>query len=276
MSTPVAVVTGSNKGIGLAIVRALCKQFQGDVYLTARNKERGLASVKLLESEGLKPKFHLLDVSDQESINVLKDFLVKQYGGVNVFIHNAGFAYKNADPTSFAIQARVTIDANFYPTINLANTILPIMKDYGRYVNVSSMVTLFSLEKCSKEVQDFFKSDDMTEEKLIAKLEEFISATKSDTHQQTGFSNSAYGMSKLGVTAFTRVLGKRVKAMDKQNVLVNCCCPGWVRTDMAGDKAPLTPDQGAENPIMIALIPKGQTEPNGEFIQEKQVKKWYK
>ncbi len=30
----VAVVTGSNKGIGFAIVRALCKQFDGIVYLT--------------------------------------------------------------------------------------------------------------------------------------------------------------------------------------------------------------------------------------------------
>lgn len=37
MSTRVAVVTGSNKGIGLAVVQALCKQFEGDVYLTARD-----------------------------------------------------------------------------------------------------------------------------------------------------------------------------------------------------------------------------------------------
>ena len=36
MSSKVAVVTGSNKGIGLAIVRALCRQFDGIVYLTAR------------------------------------------------------------------------------------------------------------------------------------------------------------------------------------------------------------------------------------------------
>ena len=41
---PVAVVTGSNKGIGLGIVRALCKKYQGDVYLTARDEERGLVS----------------------------------------------------------------------------------------------------------------------------------------------------------------------------------------------------------------------------------------
>ena len=32
----VAVVTGANKGIGLAIVRAMCKQYDGNVYLTAR------------------------------------------------------------------------------------------------------------------------------------------------------------------------------------------------------------------------------------------------
>ena len=37
----VAVVTGSNKGIGLGIVRALCTKFKGDVYLTSRDMERG-------------------------------------------------------------------------------------------------------------------------------------------------------------------------------------------------------------------------------------------
>ena len=35
-STKVALVTGANKGIGLAIVRALCKRYDGNVYLTAR------------------------------------------------------------------------------------------------------------------------------------------------------------------------------------------------------------------------------------------------
>ena len=43
MSSKVAVVTGSNKGIGLGIVRALLKDpsFKGIVYLTARDKGRG-------------------------------------------------------------------------------------------------------------------------------------------------------------------------------------------------------------------------------------------
>ena len=48
---PVAVVTGSNKGIGLGIVRALCKKYQGDVYLTARNEARGKVREAVLQKE---------------------------------------------------------------------------------------------------------------------------------------------------------------------------------------------------------------------------------
>ena len=34
----VAVVTGSNKGIGFSIVKGLCKSFDGIVYLTGKNE----------------------------------------------------------------------------------------------------------------------------------------------------------------------------------------------------------------------------------------------
>lgn len=94
MSTRVAVVTGSNKGIGLAIVRALCKQFSGDVYLTARDSERGKAAVTQLSEEGLKPLFHQLDINDLESIQTLRDFLKEKYGGLDVLVNNAGIAFK--------------------------------------------------------------------------------------------------------------------------------------------------------------------------------------
>jgi len=41
----VAVVTGSNKGIGYSIVKFLCKKFDGIVYLTARDESRGKNAV---------------------------------------------------------------------------------------------------------------------------------------------------------------------------------------------------------------------------------------
>jgi len=70
---PVAIVTGGNKGIGLGVVRGLCKQFKGDVYLTARDEARGKAAVASLEAEGLSPKFHLCDLGDLATVEALRD-----------------------------------------------------------------------------------------------------------------------------------------------------------------------------------------------------------
>ena len=77
----VAIVTGSNKGIGLAIVRRMCKMFNGDVVLTARDESRGQEAVKLLQGEGLTPKFHQLDIASCDSISKVKEFLKANYGG---------------------------------------------------------------------------------------------------------------------------------------------------------------------------------------------------
>ena len=91
-SSRVAVVTGSNKGIGFAIVRDLCKQFTGDVYLTARDEGRGKAAVALLNAEGLSPKFHQLDITSHESVEALKKFVLEKYGGIDVLVNNAGIS----------------------------------------------------------------------------------------------------------------------------------------------------------------------------------------
>jgi len=63
-NSKVALVTGANKGIGFAVVRAMCKQYAGDVYLTARDAGLGTAAVDSLKKEGLSPLFHQLDIND--------------------------------------------------------------------------------------------------------------------------------------------------------------------------------------------------------------------
>ncbi|NXS78695.1 CBR1 reductase, partial [Erpornis zantholeuca] len=271
----VAVVTGSNKGIGLAIVRALCKQFQGDVYLTSRDPGRGQAAVAQLQQEGLRPLFHQLDIDDLQSIRALRDFLKEKYGGLNVLVNNAGIAFKVQDTTPFAVQAEVTLKTNFFGTRNVCTELLPLMKPYGRVVNVSSMVSSSALRGCSQELQQKFRSDTITEEELVQLMTKFVEDTKKSVHQKEGWPNTAYGVSKIGVTVLSRIQARLLDEQRKgEHILLNACCPGWVRTDMAGPKATKSPEEGAETPVYLALLPSNADAPHGQFVSDKTVRPW--
>ena len=76
-------------------MRALCKELEsGIVYLTSRDVGRGKAAIEELKKEGLNPSYHQLDINDQESINTLRDDLVKNHGGLDILVNNAAIAFK--------------------------------------------------------------------------------------------------------------------------------------------------------------------------------------
>ena len=91
-------------------------------------------------------------------------------------------------------------------------------------------------------------------------------------HRELGWTNTPYGTTKTAVTALTKIHAKEMAALGKEDILINSCCPGWVKTDMTGDEAPLTPDQGAETPVYLALLPPGS--PTGEFWRDKKIAEW--
>ncbi|XP_045149454.1 carbonyl reductase [NADPH] 1-like [Echinops telfairi] len=239
----VALVTGANKGISFAIRRELCRHFSGDA-------ERSWVAVQQLQTEGLSLCFHQLDIHDPQSIRALQDFLRCEYSWLDVLVNNAGITLKNADPTPFHIQAEVTLKTNFFSTRHVYTELLPLIKPQGRVLNVSSMVSLRALKSCSPELQQKFCSDTITEEKLVALMSKFVEDTKKGVHQKEGWPNTTYGLLKIGVTVLSGINARNLSAQSPgDKILLNACCPGWVRTDMAGPKATKSPEEGAETPV---------------------------
>uniref|UniRef100_A0A8C3VNA8 Carbonyl reductase (NADPH) n=1 Tax=Catagonus wagneri TaxID=51154 RepID=A0A8C3VNA8_9CETA len=273
--TRVALVTGANKGIGFAIARDLCRQFSGDVVLTARDAARGRAAVQQLQAEGLSPRFHQLDIDEVQSIRALRDFLRKEYGGLNVLVNNAGIAFKSDDPRPFDIQAEMTLKTNFFGTRNVCIELLPIVKPHGRVVNVSSILGSKALENCSEDLQEKFRCEALTEEDLVDLMKKFVEDAKNEVHEREGWPSSAYGVSKLGVTVLSRILAQRLDEKRKADrILLNACCPGWVKTDMTEGRGSKTVEEGAVTPVYLALLPPDATEPQGQLVRDKVVQNW--
>lgn len=268
----VAVVTGSNKGIGFAIVRGLCKQFDGHVYLTARNEQLGVAAVGELEKEGLKPKFHQLDITDKSSVAKFATFLKEKYGGLDVLVNNAGFAYKQSATEPFSEQAEVTVNINYWGTLNVCEALFPLLRSHARVSNVSSFVSLMALNKCSQPLQLELRAI-KTVEDLNKYMNKFVEAAKKELHTQEGWPSTAYGVSKIGVTLLSRIQQAMIDADTTRNdIIINACCPGYVDTDMTSHKGTKTIDQGADTPLYLALLPANCGEPRGKFVSERQVK----
>ncbi|KAK3264717.1 hypothetical protein CYMTET_26562 [Cymbomonas tetramitiformis] len=284
----VAIVTGANKGIGLECVRRLCASANpsAKVVLTSRNVDLGKAAVSELEKDAslkVLPIFHELDITKVQSINAFSTWVSQELGGVDALINNAGFSYKMTATEPFEIQARNTIDINYYGTKKVCQTLLPLMRERGRIVNISSSAGENALSSMSVDTKARFLACNNTE-MLDTILEEFVSAAEAGDHKEKGFAGSAYGMSKAGVTQLTRIL-----SVEASNIMVVSCCPGLCRTDMAvrKDWSPVSiifwlatflvghsAHGGADTPVWLAhdLSWEERSSFNGKFVRERVVR----
>jgi NAD(P)-dependent dehydrogenase (short-subunit alcohol dehydrogenase family) len=81
--------------------------------------------------------------------------------------------------------------------------------------------------------------------------------------------NMAYRISKAAVNAFTNNLAAELAG---DGILVNAMHPGWVRTDMGGPSASVSPEDGAGTALFLATLPDGG--PSGRFWQEEREIDW--
>jgi NAD(P)-dependent dehydrogenase (short-subunit alcohol dehydrogenase family) len=169
----VAIVTGANRGIGLAIVKKLCEEFSGDVLLTARNIENGEKALDEVKHQGYhNAVFHELDVTSKPSIEKFRTFVKDKYGGLDILVNNAGIAYGRNTTVPFPEQAQETIKVNFTAVLNVSDALFPLLRPHGRVVNMGS--SLGHLAVLSSDLQAKLSSDDLAVDQLISLMSQFV------------------------------------------------------------------------------------------------------
>ena len=208
-----ALITGANRGIGFEVSSKLGKLgFQ--VFLTARNPEKGMQAVARLQKEGAKACFVQLDLASTESITRAAGEVAAKTAHLDVLVNNAGIledgcvSVLNISPE---IVTR-TFRTNTLGPLLVTQAFWPLLKTSGkgRVINLSS------------GAGQLYDMDDWA---------------------------PAYSISKAALNAVTRQFAAAGRLV---RIAVNSVCPGWVRTDMGTVNAPRSVEEGAATIVWLA------------------------
>ncbi|MES2004638.1 MAG: SDR family oxidoreductase [Bacteroidota bacterium] len=237
MSKKIALITGANKGIGLETARQLGKEGV-HIIAASRNKEKGIKAVEQLHKEGIDAEFLQLDVDNDQDIQFAYEYINNKYGKLDILVNNAGIQVESENwgvNNAAVIPEKVlkqTLDTNFFHVVKLTNTLLPLIRksEAGRIVNLSSILGSLGLHA------------DATSPIYSSKL-------------------FAYDTSKTALNSYTIHLAA---ALADTNIKVNSAHPGWVKTDMGTDSAPMEIADGAKTSVALSLL--DANGPNGKYI----------
>ncbi len=234
-SKKVALITGGNKGLGHEMAKQLA-QSGVTVVLAARDQAKGEPAAEKLKAEVLDVRFLKLDVTNKNDHADAAAFLEKNFGKLDILVNNAGISADGLSGTNVSATTekslRDTFETNFFAPIALTQTLLPLLKksDEGRIVNMSSILGSQTLHADPNSPIYDFKA-------------------------------LSYDASKAALNSFTIHLAHELK---DTKIKVNSAHPGWVKTDMGTDAAPMELPDGAKTGVALALL--DDSGPSGGFF----------
>jgi NAD(P)-dependent dehydrogenase (short-subunit alcohol dehydrogenase family) len=234
LGVPIALVSGSNRGLGREIALQLGRDHGHDVIVTGRDLDDARRTAGELGEEGASATPEQLDVSDADSVERLAARLAESPGSLDVLVNNAGVidSYSDRAADVSIDDVKELLEANLFGAWRLTQAMLPLLRrsEHPRIVNLSSG---------------------------MGQLDEM------------GGGAPAYRVSKTGLNALTRIFANEEA---DSGLLVNSVCPGWVRTDMGGSSARLSVEEGADTAVWLATLP--DDGPTGGFFRERRPIPW--
>jgi NAD(P)-dependent dehydrogenase (short-subunit alcohol dehydrogenase family) len=234
----VALVTGGAQGIGLEISRGLAARGV-QVVLSDRNSDRGEEVAARLHAEGAPVLFCPLDVTNLEQIEQARRRLRRDFGRIDVLVNNAGI---NVDRTSVLAapieDLRRTLEVNAIGMLRVLQAFVPWMIERNYGRVVNLAAEAGSLER-------------MTDARA-----------------------PCYRVASAAAIAITRMVAAETATA---NVLVNCLCPGWTKTEMglgdgSGGAPTRTVTEAADTALWLATLP--DDGPRGGFFRDRKPLPW--
>jgi NAD(P)-dependent dehydrogenase (short-subunit alcohol dehydrogenase family) len=234
----VVLVTGANKGLGKETALQLAR-LDYTVVVGARDEAGGRAVAEAIVKEGGAAHAVKLEVTSADDIARVAAWLEKTFGKLDVLVNNAGVALEwNAEGTTVE-RFRKTLDINVVAPWALTAALTPLLEksDDARVVNQSSM--LGSIGTADKAWE-----------------------------QMGGFCSPAYASSKAALNMLTMI---QSKSFAPKKIAVAASHPGWVKTDLGSDAAPMEVVDGAKTVVGLVTMPRekfphGQLQHMGERL----------
>jgi NAD(P)-dependent dehydrogenase (short-subunit alcohol dehydrogenase family) len=242
----VALVTGGNRGLGLATARGLAAG-GAHVLLAGRDPDRAGPAAALLRSDGLDVEALTLDVTDPAGIAAAAERVARSPGRLDVLVNNAGVLPEATDPGTYGFAGleafRATFAVNVFGAVAVTEAFLPLLRrsPAGRIVNVSSRMG--SLADQADPASPY-----------------------------AGLTVPAYRGSKAALNSVTIGLAT---ALAGTGIVVTAVCPGFVRTDLTPanrEQAPLSAAEAAEVVVAAATLPPGAR--SGTFVDAAGLVPW--
>ena len=126
------IITGTSRGIGFELVQIFCKA--GYQVLALSRNDQPISDLNLENCTSFP-----FDITEENDINKVSDFIKNEWGSVDVLINNSGVLLNTPFSETSLSAFKKVYGVNVFGVAALTQAVVPFMNQEGHVVNVSSM-----------------------------------------------------------------------------------------------------------------------------------------